>query len=289
MTAPFRFPSGSWAAGPLLPFDLESTAPDPKAARPVSGYVGVAGPDGKLTMEADWLVRLPEDVLTSEQYAAAQEAAHGIPPEKLRVEGVSPPAAVGAIIDTLIDWSLTAAGIPKGSERGAVGAPIAGMNLSYDLTLLHCEALRCGVEPFRDRCRRLGISIPVVDIRVLDQEADRYRRGKRKLADLARNYHIPLENAHAADDDAIAAVNIAREIARQYPRLGRMTAQQIHHAQVGWRKAQCFGLQAYFRGKEPDPAKKAGIVVDPCWPACYPESHQEPAAPKPRPAPEVLF
>ena len=74
---------------------------------------------------------------------------------------------------------------------------------------------------------------PVIDPLVIDKAVDRYRKGKRTLEAAAAFYGVPLDDAHDAGADAIAAGRVAQAIAREHgaalPRNGRRTARAAGH------------------------------------------------------------
>jgi DNA polymerase-3 subunit epsilon len=88
---------------------------------------------------------------------------------------------------------------------------------------------------------------------VLDKQIDRYRRGGRTLTDLCRVYRVPLDGAHSADADAIAACRVVWRIGQQQTELAQLAVHEVHERQVEWAREQAEGLAAYFRetpGKE---------------------------------------
>src|SRR5437588_459876 len=56
----------------------------------------------------------------------------------------------------------------------------------------------------------------VLDPRVLDKHADRYRRGHRTLTDLCAHYGVALTAAHDAAADAVASLAVTRAIGLKY-------------------------------------------------------------------------
>ena len=258
----------------MVPFDLETTGVDQHQDRPVTAYTARHHRDGRIELEQDWLIN-PGIPIPAE---AAK--VHGITDEIAQRDGTEPGPSVDSLIEHLLCCSIEDAeqdGLPPG-----LGRPIVGMNLAFDLTMLHADALRHGVRTFEQRRREAGVFVPVVDIYVLDKQADRYRKGKRKLVDLARVYHVPLDNAHDARADAVASVQIARKIGLGASRVvARMDLRELHHAQVGWRAQQCANLQAYFRR-----SGKADEVVDPCWPVCLGHAPAPEAAAEVKPEPK---
>ncbi len=83
----------------------------------------------------------------------------------------------------------------------------------------------------------------VIDPLVLDKALDRYRRGSRKLADVCAHYGITLDNAHDASADTLAAIALARALARAYPQIARMTPQELHEFQVKAKAEQAASLR----------------------------------------------
>jgi DNA polymerase-3 subunit epsilon len=159
--------------------------------------------------------------------------------------------------------------------------PIGGMNLAYDLTMLHFECRRHGV-PTVEEAAGLPLA-PVLDVYVLDKYVDKYRKGIRKLADkdgkkgLATHYGIvlPAEDAHDAVADTLATVKVLRRIGQHYGSVGRLSPYKLHLAQVDWRREQQASLEQYLRTKKDPP--QPGVVIDRCWPVCTDPTHQEDA------------
>lgn len=220
MTAP-------WWEGPLVGFDLETTGPDPDTARIVTACVVVDTP-GRAPVVTTWLVdpgvEIPESAT----------AVHGITTERAREHGQPARAAVARILEVL----------------RAQPHPLVAFNAAFDFTVLDREARRHGLAPL--------VPEPVIDPFVLDKQADRYRRGGRKLVDVARHYGVDLDAAHTADADALAAVQVARAIGRQHQ--PPADAHHLHLGQIHWRREQQTSLQEYLRRKDPT------VLIDPTWP-----------------------
>lgn len=220
----------AWFDGPFAGFDLETSGVDVENDRIVTGCVVACG--GSIeTKSRTWLadpgIEIPEE--------AAK--VHGITTEQARAEGRPAAEVVAEIID-----ELTAA--------CARLVPIVAMNAAFDLTMLDREARRYGLVPLMERP---DITPRVIDPRVLDKAVDRYRRGGRTLTDLCQHYQVPLDGAHTADADALAACRVAWRIGLDHPRIGGMNLAELHEAQVKWAKQQAESLADYFRktpGKE---------------------------------------
>lgn len=218
----------TWFTEVMCGFDLETTGVNVETDRIVTACAVRCG-GGHETLSTTWLadpgVEIPEGAA----------AVHGITTEQARADG-RPAADVVAEVVAML------------AEAAAGGTPIVAMNAAFDLTMLDREARRHGVTPLTDRTTLL-----VVDPRVLDKQVDRYRRGGRTLTDLCAHYEVPLDGAHAADADAIAACRVAWRIASRKPVVGRLGLTELHAAQVGWAREQAESLAGYFRktpGKE---------------------------------------
>lgn len=215
-----------WTAQPRLCFDLETTGVDVTRARIVSA-AAVNLQDAGHCESRTWLAN-PGIAIPAEATAV-----HGISTSQAREHGREARAVSAEIKAELEDaW-----------ESGAV---VYGMNLSFDFTLLNYELERHGLE-------KLQVG-PTVDARWLDVHVDKYRRGKRQLADLAALYGVSLQTAHAAAADAEAAGRVCLAIAQQYPDVGRFSPREITHVMqrtaVDWQ----LGFRVYLasQGKEAD-------------------------------------
>lgn len=200
-------------------FDLETTGVDTEAARIVTAHVGVLDGDGNVVSRQDWVL----DPMVEIPDAAA--AVHGYTTERVRLEGMDAAAGVAEIIAAL---------------RGLFeqGIPVVAYNAPYDFTVLDREARRYGLEPLSPTL--------VIDPLVIDKAVDQYRRGKRTLELTAAFYGVPLDDAHDAAADAIAAGRVAQAIARAHPELP-LTAAELHALQVGWCRDQAENYQAWRR------------------------------------------
>lgn len=227
----------SWHLGRLCGFDTESTGVDVENDRIVTACVVQCGGNQPVAA-ANWLadpgVDIPE--------AAAN--VHGITTERARAEG----RPAGEVIEQVVT-ALTAVVVS--------GIPIVAMNAPFDFTLLDREARRHGVQPLTDI---VGDDLHVIDPRVLDKQVDTYRPGKRTLTDLCCLYEVPLDGAHSADADAIAACRVAWRLGSRYPKLAELDLMQLHKLQVEWAAEQAASFQEYLRKKDPD------AVIDGSWP-----------------------
>lgn len=211
----------AWHREPMLAFDVESTGQNPDTARIVSAVL-VALVPGRAPHVTEWLVDPGVPI------PAGASAIHGITTERAREEGQNPETAIFEITGRI--------GLALGK-----GIPLVGMNICYDLTVLDRECRRHNIDTLDSR---LDAVEPVIDIFVLDKHVS-YRKGKRTLTALADHYRVPLTQAHNAAADAIAAARVAFALAEQYQGL-QIAPKSLHDLEVGWRRAQCESLAAYF-------------------------------------------
>lgn len=216
-------------------FDLETTGIDIETSRIVSAHVGVIDSAGGSVEQHLWLADPGVEI------PAQASAVHGITTERARTLGRPAVDVVAEILESL-------------RRLLAHGLPITIFNAPYDLSLLHREALRHGLEP-------LGAPFPIVDPLVIDKAVDRYRRGKRTLEVSAEHYGVSLVDAHDAGADAIAAGRVAQAIVRRFADDLPPDAAGLHEAQIGWYAQQAESFQDYMR-RTKDPS----FVTSTAWP-----------------------
>jgi len=216
----------TWAAGPYLSFDLETTGVDVEKDRVVTAAIVDIRP-GEPVRTRTWLVNPGIDI------PAGATAVHGITTEQARADGVHPSSALDEIsleIETAI----------------ASGIPLVAMNASYDFTLLDRELLRYKLGGIEQRLGSYDALRPVLDPYVLDRELDKYRKGKRTLESLCQHYRVAIDGAHNAAADATAACRVLFRIAKQYHRsLGSADLNDLHDKQAEWHAARQLDFAAY--------------------------------------------
>lgn len=217
-------------------FDLETTGVDVDTSRIVSACIAVLDEDGRVVSRWDWLadpgIEIPEGA----------SAVHGITTERARDEGRPAALVIAEIAQTLrvlFDSSI----------------PVTVYNAPYDLTLLDRECRRHGLAPLDD-------TTPVIDPLVIDKAVDRYRKGKRTLEVTAELYEVPLDDAHDAGADAIAAGRVALALLKRYPDDLDIGLRDLHGRQEVWHAEQAASFQEYLRSKRGDDS----YVADPSWP-----------------------
>ncbi|KUN02987.1 hypothetical protein AQI95_24865 [Streptomyces yokosukanensis] len=224
-----------WNRGLLASYDCETTGTVPETDRIVSA--ALIRPDGSVLR---WL----SDVGGVEIPAAAT-AVHHITTEHAREHGRPAKQVVEEITDAVA------------GELCASRAALVVMNAPFDLGMLDAECTRHGIPTVADRIGTLG---PIVDPLVIDRAADKYRKGRRNLEALAVHYGVMLTDAHTADADAQAALDVARVIGNRYPDV-QVPAWLLHNWQVQWRAQWAAGYEEHLRKSgRPD------AVVDGSWP-----------------------
>lgn len=231
----------TWHKGPLCGFDLETTGVDTANDRVVTAAIVDIRP-GEPTRTRTWLINpgiaIPEGAT----------AVHGISTEKARAEGQHPSVGLDEIA-----LELTVA--------LASGTPIVAFNASFDLTMLDQELLRYKLGGLNERLGSYDAVSPVLDPHVIDKKVDTYRQGKRTLTATCEAHGLVMQNAHAADADAIAACRLLFRLADKYSLPAKYPSlYEIHEEQIGWRAAQSASLAEYFR------KQGKAEVVDGSWP-----------------------
>lgn len=261
----------NWRDDPMIVFDLESTGVDVETDRIVSSCVALIPKDmgdgrGRQPKLFERLVNPGIEI------PAGATAIHGISTEYARAHGVEPAVAIEE-----------AAGLLRlAVERGL---PIVTMNGRYDLTMLDRECERYGIRPVAERPETLR---PVIDILIIDKQADPFRKGKRRLENQCEHWGVRIEGAHNSTVDALATGRVAFKMARgPIPRapserpyrepqldIGAMKLGDLHDAQVGWAAKQAKSLATHFRRlasmaatqEEADTLRRKADGCRPEWP-----------------------
>ncbi|GAA2793591.1 exonuclease domain-containing protein [Saccharopolyspora taberi] len=201
----------SWADGPLLALDFESTGTDTATDRIVTATVISIVP-GKSPDVRTWLANPGVDI------PAEATEIHGVSTDYARQHGRDAAVVVAEVADVLTaDWSES--------------TPLCVFNAPFDLSLLHAE-LR------RHHQRDLEMVGSVVDPRCIDKHLDRYRKGKRTLGDLCTHYRVRLDEAHDSAGDALACARLVWRLAKAYPRkIGTRPLADLHRDQIAWHRA----------------------------------------------------
>jgi len=242
----------SWYSGRLAAFDIETTGTDTENDRIVTAAVSVVG-GGEETISTNWLVDPGVEI------PAEATAVHRITTEKARNEGLPADQAVFEITEHL-------------HELISRGVPVIAFNARFDLTILDREARRYEQETLLDL---LGgpEALLVVDPYVLDKKFNKFRKGRRTLSILCESYGIPLDDAHAADADALAAARLAWKLGHTQPELQGYDLSELHRAQVAWAMQQAESLQEYFQSQgRTERIEGQWPIVSPPMAAALPEA-----------------
>lgn len=213
----------SWADGRLCGFDMEATSADPETARIVSvTLVSVGGGE-------------PTDV-----FHLVVDPGIEIPAEYVRVNGQEASVAAKMVAQKL-------------SAVWSAGVPVCGFNLSYDFTVLDRELRRhCGT--------MLTATKLIVDSHVIDRALDR-RSGKRTLTETCEHYHVRLDKAHDAVEDALAATRVVWKLAKRHPtEVGDVSLDELYEQQVSWARQWATHMNEYWR------STGKNITKDGSWP-----------------------
>lgn len=195
-----------WIDGPFAALDFETTGTDPFTARVVAATILTVGAEG-LIDEHRWLVNPGVEI------PAEASAIHGITTELAQEEGVDAPEAIYEIAQTA-------------RSAWAHGLIVVAFNANYDFTVLDAEIDR------HHGAEYIQAPGPVFDPLVIDRALDRYRSGKRRLADCCAVYGVDLDGAHSSDGDALAAARLAWRMAHSFEWLASMTLAELHVWQV---------------------------------------------------------
>ena len=222
-----------WVEGPYTAFELETTGTDPFEARIVTATIVEVGWAGVLA-ERHWLINPGVEI------PAAAAAIHGVTTERAQAEGQDPGRAVYDIACAI-------------SQTWSRGLPLVVFNANYDLTLLQREMDRwCEAE-----LSPLG---PILDPLVIDRALDRWRSGKRRLADVCAAYGVRQDDAHSSPGDALAAARLAWRMSHDYSAVGHRTLQELQMWQAEQHVSWAEDFERYLRAKgRPD-------VIEREWP-----------------------
>ncbi|WP_172120344.1 exonuclease domain-containing protein [Actinomyces faecalis] len=228
----------SWATGPFLGFDTETTGVDPSRDRLVTAALVHRGPlqaDGGRSQEVlTWLADPGVPIPSS------ASAVHGISTERAQAEGRP---AHEVLEEVAVHLATAMAG----------GTPVVVFNASFDLTLMEHELTRHGLDTLHQRLG--GPLAPVLDPLVLDRAVDRWRKGKRRLDAMCQVYGVQVDEAlHTAEVDVAATLDVLEALAQAYPEVARMSLEDLQSFQVTAHRRWAESLNDWLRrqGRVPD-------------------------------------
>ncbi|WP_028045005.1 exonuclease domain-containing protein [Cellulomonas sp. URHE0023] len=213
----------SWADGPLLGFDTETTGVDVDNDRIVTA--ALVRRDHTGTHVHSWLINPGVDI------PEAAAAIHGVSTEHARTHGAKPKQALEEIAAEL-------------AQAFRDGVPVVAYNATFDLCLLDAELRRHKLRTIPERL--YNEARPVIDPLVLDRAEDGLRRGKRKLVDLCGFYEVVESGAlHTADVDVVATLDVLERIVGRFPHLASLDLDTLHEYQSTAHQAWAEGFNAW--------------------------------------------
>lgn len=218
----------------LVTFDTETTGVDTESDRIITCFMRAKNGD-VIQFEHNWVidpgVEIPKEA----------SDVHGMSTEWVREHGRKD-------VDTAI-WEI----VTNLELYASQGFIVAGYNHSFDLAILDAEVRRRQISPS-------GLSkleARYIDPLILDRHIDRFRKGGRKLMDVARHYGIEIEEdkLHEASYDVEVTEQLIPKV------LNRVWAETIYDRpaqtpdgfitwlqdkQVEWKKEWAKGITKYF-------------------------------------------
>lgn len=232
--------NAKWVESPWLGFDTETTGVSPVRDRLVTA-AGVFRPGGlrskgdSVVVEDAVKVWLADPGVSIPQSASA---IHGITTEHAQKHGAP-------IADVLEEVNATLA------RHLSAGNVVVIFNAGFDLPLLEAESIRHNVAPLKER---LGSeSYPIIDPLVLDRASEKFRRGKRTLADLARAYDVEVPtDTHQAHVDSALALDLLAAMLLKHDSLRSLDAKQVHDFQRSEHATWAKDFEQYLKSKGRD-------------------------------------
>ena len=218
-----------------MALDFETTRTDTDTARVVEVALIGSNPD---IANGEYLPLFCHIVNPGVEIPGEAAAIHGITTERAIDFGISPQGALAVIASAFVSCA---------------SIPLVIYNVPFDFPLLLAEAKRYGVE------------IPAwpnfLDPLLLDRHFDKYRRGSRKLEDVAKHYGVKLDGtAHGSRVDAAASIGIMRKIVGRYPELFAYSIGHMQTLQAMWYANWKKGINEYWESK----GDSKRVVTD--WP-----------------------
>lgn len=208
----------------FLVYDLEATGVSVFNDRIVQCFIGLADERGNLVESHEWFINPGVPVGESADI-------HGYTDEWLQEHGRAPREALAEILDLFREyWKI----------------PWAAFNQNFDMSMLTHEFERHGViEGFGEKVASAKQNL--WDGLVIDRKKDKYRKGPRKLANMAQHYRVPFreEDLHDARADVELTAKVTLAILSKHG-VPTTADQQVWYAE--WSN----GIRDYYtkRGKD---------------------------------------
>mgnify|MGYP006373625871 FL=1 len=186
----------SWPKKTLV-FDTETTGIDVFNDRIVQLFIGIADENGELIERHEWLIdpgiEVPEGA----------SDVHGFTTEFLQVNGGDPEEVLQEAAGVFAQYA---------------DIPWVAFNANFDLSILYAEFTRHGVVSGWAETVLGTWNVQLIDGLVIDRAKDRYRKGKRKLWNMADTYGNAYDPdaLHDAGADVELTAKVTRAIVNKY-------------------------------------------------------------------------
>ena len=220
----------------IVVIDSETTSPEPNEARVVTAFLGLWDSDeDRFVQYLDFLVNPGIEI------PQAATDVHGVTNE-MASKGMDPVEFLELFHYVAHDWAEY---------------PHVLYNAPYDLSVLNAELERYGYTAF-DWTKR-----QIIDPLVLERHFNKYKKGKKRLMDVAEQRGITLDESrlHSADYDAEVTARIA---VQQIAEWGMPTNEE----QAEYHREWADGFETWLRNAKGD----ASIVIERDWPVRTKES-----------------
>jgi DNA polymerase-3 subunit epsilon len=213
--------------GKLIGFDTETTGIDPKTDKILSiAYTRGSDSEDIAIRYLNWDVDVPEEA----------SAVNGLTREKLAEIGEEPAVVLREVAEYLTSSP----------------ANLMAYNVAFDIKMLYWDLLEVGES---DLARAL-VQKTVVDPLVIDRALDQYRKGGRKLIDVAKAFGAKYDDIdlHEADSDVRLMMRVWRLMRVKYMDELPKTAETLMEFQERAYKSWARGMNEWKRKKGYDGA-----------------------------------
>lgn len=224
-------------------WDVESTGIDIETDRILTAYAMIQRIDGKILSERHWTINPGVPVPTG------ASDVHGMTTEWIKENGrTDVSVAIAEIAEYLYSAALS-------------GAPIVGYNNSYDLGILDRELRRNIWKPLHEQ---LPDTAQFFDPIIFDRATDKYRKGGRKLIDVARHYGLEIDESrlHEAEYDVILTARLSWKLLQK----SAWTLAELQSRLGSWKKDWAEHLTEYFASQGKTEEDGRPIIVDGSFP-----------------------
>ena len=229
----------------LVVFDLETTGLDLENDRTVQVAM-IPTDSGEVDTESKYSVI---DIVNP-GIPVPEEASniHGFTDEHVKRHGKDPGDTFRRVkshleyITSRMNYGQHAPG-PTRTSSGSYNlpTPLVIFNATFDWPILNYEFDRYGIER-----PDLG-DFRIIDPFVIDRKVDKYRRGSRKLVDMASHYGVDIQKAHDAEHDAVASARIVRKICDKFPSIANMYISNLQIWQEIWADEWSINYASYIQ------------------------------------------